>query len=331
MKKALGIDIAKQKFDVALLGTKNKHKVFDNNKKGFYELSKWLVSNDSENVHACMEATGCYGKPLATYLYDKGHIVNVVNPLKIKAYGRSKLLRNKTDKVDAKIIAEFCGQMEDIRPWKPKPAYIEELSDLTKRLDDLNDMKRQERNRLESSSKDIAKFIKSIIKQLDKQTELIQKQIDSLLNKYSDLRDKKELLETIPGIGIKTIPKILFILDNIEDFKNAKEVAAYAGLTPRNFESGSSVHGKTRLTKIGNSKLRRSLYFPAITAMTHNPAIKIFCDRLKKNGKCAMSVIGAAMRKLLHIIYGILKSGKPFDLELAKGNQLNKKFVIKPA
>ena len=316
MKNILGIDIAKEKFDVDLLvNEKHKHKIFENNSNGFSELKDWLDENKATNIHACMESTGIYGKALAHNLYNQKHTVSVVNPVKIKAFGKSKLMRNKTDKVDAKVITEFCAQMKP-EAWEPKQKHIEELEALTKRLDNLIDMSQQENNRLESAPKGTSKFIKLTIKHLDKQIKTIKKNINEHMENHEDLRHKRDLLLTIPGVGEATIAKVLTFLDCPEKFKNAKKVVAYLGLTPRNFESGSTVHRKARLSKIGSAELRKALYFPAITAIRHNPIIKEFYERLLKAGKCKMVAIGAAMRKLVHIIYGVLKSNRPFDVGL---------------
>jgi transposase len=174
-KDILGIDIAKEKFDVALLiNNQQKHKVFENNKKGFLDLKKWLDKYEAKNIHACMESTGIYGKALALNLYNQKHTVSIVNPVKIKSFGKSKLMRNKTDKVDAKMIAEFCVQMEP-QAWEPKQAHIEELEALTKRLDDLIAMSVQEKNRLESSPKSTSEFVELTIKHLDNQIKTIKK------------------------------------------------------------------------------------------------------------------------------------------------------------
>jgi transposase len=317
MKNILGIDIAKEKFDAVLLvNDKPKHKIFENSKKGFLDLKDWLDKYEAKNIHACMESTGIYGKALALDLYNQKHTVSIVNPVKIKSFGKSKLMRNKTDKVDAKMIAEFCVQMEP-QAWEPKQAHIEELEALTKRLDDLIAMSVQEKNRLESSPKSTSEFVELTIKHLDNQIKTIKKKIKEHIENHEDLRLKRDLLATIPGVGEATIAKVLTFLDHPEKFENAKKVAAYLGLTPRHFESGSTVHGKARLSKIGSAELRKALYFPTISAVRHNPIIKEFYERLLKAGKCKMVAICAAMRKLVHIIYGVLKSNRSFDASIA--------------
>ncbi len=138
------------------------------------------------------------------------------------------------------------------------------------------------------------------------------------IDQNPDLRDQKRLLETIPGVGEATIAHLLSFMGTPARFKNAKQLAAFVGLNPKQHESGSSVRGRSRLSKTGDASLRKALYMPAISAKTHNPIIKAFCERLQKAGKPPMVIIGAAMRKLLHLMYGFLKSGKPFDATLVK-------------
>ncbi len=316
MKIALGLDIAKSKFDAAiLLNGRIKNKTFPNNREGYSKLTEWIKT--LENIHACMESTGCYGVALAKYLYDNNIPISVVNPFKIKAYGNSKLVRNKTDKVDARIIASFCAQNDDLRGWTPKTEEVEKLHALSKRLDELMDMRQQEKNRMEFANPEIKCYLAETIEIFNQQIKTVKGEIKNLIEHNADLKKKKELLSTIPGIGEATITKILAIIDKPEAFSNAKQVAAFIGVTPRNCSSGSSVLGKTRLSKIGNAELRKALYFPAVTAIRYNPIVKRFAERLAQKGKNKMCIIGAVMRKLVHIIYGVLKSGNQFDVSLA--------------
>lgn len=313
----LGVDISKSTFDVALLlEGKVKTKKFDNKIKGFSELLEWLKKKEVVNLHACMEATGMYGDALATYLFDAGYIVSVVNPAQIKGFSQSELARTKTDRADAQLIARFCLALNP-RPWTPKPQHIRELQSWVRRLEVLQNMYFQENNRLQVSNNNVQASIKKIMKQLIEEIEEIKKKIHDHIDQYPDLRTKSKLLETIPGVGEATISQVLAFIDNVEDFQNAKQLAAFVGLNPKQRQSGTSVSGRTRLSKIGNSKLRKAFYMPAIVAKKHNPIMKKFSDRLEKVGKPKMLIIGAVMRKLVHIIYGVLKSGKPFDANFA--------------
>lgn len=316
----IGIDISKASFDTAILLPDQKIKIknFSNNKSGFNLLISWLkICNISaENTHVCMEATGIYYESLANFLYQNKFIISVVNPARIKGFGMSELSRTKNDRADAKLIARFCKAMNPAA-WQPiKPEY-KELQQLVRRLEDLKILLQIEKNHLEAAiSNNVKKSIEFVIECLNKQIEEIIKTINDKINQNPELQKKKELLETIPGIGEATIMQILSFI-NVEHFNNVKQLDAFLGLNPKQRQSGTSVNGKSKISKIGNSNLRKTLFFPAIVAKKHNPTIKSFCQRLELAGKPKMVIICAAMRKLIHVIYGVLKSGKAFDANLA--------------
>ena len=314
----IGIDISKSTFDAAILLENNKLKTkkFDNQSNGFLAFIEWFKKHHL-NPHICLEATGIYGEALATYLYEAGYEVSVVNPAQIKGFAQSELARNKTDKADSQLIARFCKAIHP-RLWKPKSPHVRELGALVRRLQGLQGIHHQEVNHLEAAiSATIRTSIETIVQHLEKEIAQLKKMIKDHINLYPDLQDKQQLLKTIPGIGEATIAQILAFIGNIEDFENAKQLAAFVGLNPQKRQSGSSVNGRTRLSKIGNADLRKAFYFPAIVAKQHNPVMKAFGERLQASGKPTMLVISAIMRKLIHIIYGVLKSGKAFDPNLA--------------
>lgn len=315
---SLGIDISKLKFDVALLRDtgKFKHRVFPNTPAGFGQLSAWLAKQKVERVHACMEATGAYSEALATYLHERGQLVSIVNPAQIKAYAESHLARAKTDKADATLIARFCAERCP-PPWSPLPQEVRELQALSRRLDSLLEMRQMEANRLEVAAtaavtESLAEHLAFLDREVARTEELIRSHIDS----HPGLRAQRDLLVSIPGIGETTAAKILGEIMDVKLYESARQLAAFAGLAPRLHESGSSVKKRAKLSKVGAPRLRKALYFPAIVAIKHNPYIKELSARLKRRGKCPMQVIGAAMRKLIHIAYGVLKSGRPFDPEM---------------
>jgi transposase len=311
----LGIDIAKESFHAALLEhDAGRSKSFPNNAKGFAQLHAWLRNRKVERVHACLEATGAYGEALAIELCDRGHVVSIVNPARVKGFAQSELVRNKTDAVDAGVIARFCKALSP-EPWVAPAPEIRALQSLTRRLASLIDARRQELNRagVPGIVPLVADSISAHVAHLDEQISALEAQIHDHIDQFPSLRQQRELLLTIPGIGEKTAARLLGELPNVEQFANAKQVSAFAGLAPQLRRSGSSVNGKTRLSKKGNAQLRKALYFPAIVALTYNPIMVRFAGRLKAAGKTNMAILGAVMRKLLHIAYGILKSGKPFD------------------
>ena len=308
----LGIDISKLTFDLALLNDdKVKTKKFTNTSKGFSELKQWLKNNEIDSVHACMEATGGYESKLAQYLYDNNFKVSVINPARIKGFSMSKLSRVKTDKADSELIAQFCQAMQpDL--WKPTPLNIQELQQWVRRLDSLIANKNQENNRLDGASEVVAINISTHIEFLDKQIQEVEELISNNIKGHQDLNDKSKLLNSIPGIGEKTIAIILAFL-TVENFDSAKQVVAFVGLNPKPKQSGSSVLGAGRISKTGDADLRKAFYMPAIVSLRFNPIIKGFAERLSSVGKAKMIVVIAAMRKLLHIIYGVLKNKTPFN------------------
>lgn len=309
----LGIDIAKQRFEAALfVSDKIKNKSFKNTIEGFVSLSLWLEKQGIRKVHACLEATGNYGEDLAIYLHEAGHIVSIVNPARIKGFAQSELIRTKTDKVDAGIIARFCLAMQP-EPWIPPAMEIRILRALVRRADSLIDMRSQEKNRISTAHESVISLIKEHISYLDQEIERIRKQIANLIEQDPKLKQKKDLLDSIPGLGKVTIPTILAELDNLEKFTHVREVVAFIGLAPKETLSGTSIKGKPRLCKIGHARLRKALYMPALVSIQCNPVMIAFYNRLKNKGKNGKVIVCAIMRKLVHIIFGILKSGKKYD------------------
>jgi transposase len=309
----LGIDISKDSFHTELsLKDKLRHRKFANRRDGFGELRQWLVKHKVEQVHICMEATGSYSEPLAHYLYEHGHLVSVVNPAQIKAFGQSELLRNKDDRPDAGLIRRFCEKQQP-PAWSPLPAHLRELQALTRHLENLQETKQQQLNRLEgTNAKVVTKSLRKLVTHLETEIARTELQIEKHIDNYPDLKQQSELLNSIPGIGKRTTAKLLAEIDDVKQFSSARQLAAYAGLTPRNSRSGT-LRGRTKLSKIGNSRMRKALFFPAIVAKRHNPIVRAFCQRLADHGKNKMQIIGAAMRKLLHIVFGVLKTGQTFN------------------
>ena len=219
----LGIDVAKQKFDVALLADgKIKHKTCKNSVEGFETLRIWLEKQGIQKVHACLEATGNYGEDLAIYLYEAGYTVSIVNPARIKGFGQSELIRTKTDKIDAALIARFCLAM---KPgfWTPPSPDIRYLKALVRRVDSLIDMRSQEKNRISTAHGHVVVLIKEHIDYLDQEIEKIRKQIADLIGQNPHLNQRKELLDSIPGIGKATIPHLLAELDDLDKFTHVRE------------------------------------------------------------------------------------------------------------
>jgi transposase len=311
----LGIDVAQATLEVALLHNRQTHQGrFDNSEAGLAQLARWLQKRRVRDLHACLEATGRYGDAVALFLHEQGHRVSVVNPAQIHAFARTTLRRNKTDQSDAVLIAQFC-QMHQPNTWTPPAPEVRALQALVRRLEALGQMRQQEHNRLQAglTSEVVRSTLEAHLTYLDQQIAELEQRIHDHIDEHPDLKRQADLLRSIPGIGSKTAATILGEIGDIQHFTGAPQLAAYAGLTPRQHQSGSSIHRPARLCKTGNAALRTALYFPALSALRFNPIIRTLRERLAHNGKRPMQIVGAAMRKLLHLVFGVLKSGRPFD------------------
>jgi transposase len=317
----LGIDIAKLKFNVCLIrhNGKLKHRVLPTTATGFAQLLDWLSRQGIQRVHACMEATGTYGEALSLCLHQAGHTVSVVNPVAIKAFAGSRLSRTKTDRVDAELIARFC-QAQVPPAWTPLPQEVRALQALVRRLESLIEMRVMEENRLSSgiTVNSVRQSVEEHLTYLNEQMTRTEELIRDHIKEHPRLKRQSQLLDSIPGIAQTTAALILAEMTDINQYRSARQVAAYAGLMPRERQSGTSVRGRTRLSKIGNARLRRALYFPAITALRCSSFFQHWAEGLQQRGKSKMSVICTVMRKLVHVAYGVLKSGKEFDPQWAK-------------
>ena len=316
--KWLGIDIAKRKFDLAVLNNgKIRSKVFDNTSAGYDALLAWLATQGyaREELHACMEATSVYYEKLATFLHDAGIRVSVVNPLQIKAFGESLLTRQKTDRADAVLIARFAEQQSPML-WQPASREIRELQRLLARLEAVQQMSVQEQNRKHEAEGEALESVLRILTQLKAEEEKLRRMIRDHIDQNPNLREQHALLTSIPGVGDQVSSHFIAWL-RPERFDDARQAVAFVGLSPRHRESGDSVRGKSRLCKVGHARLRKILYFPAMSAIRYNTAAKALAERLKASHKNGKVVVGAVMRKMIHWMFGVLKSGQAFDPDLA--------------
>jgi transposase len=321
----LGIDISKRTFDVAFLdGGHTYQGYFSNDKNGLQKLTKWLKKRRAEQLHACMEATSRYWEEVAYFLYEQGHNVSVVNPKLIKKHGEATMQRNKTDKQDALTIADYCAKHEPAL-WEPPPPSVRQLQVLSRHVDALKQDRQRERNRRETSGQaaDVMTAIDRHIAFLDEQIADLEQCIKNLIDNNPDLKQQYELLLTIPGVGKKTATTFLAEVPDINRFAQASQLAAFAGLTPGERQSGSSLRGKGKLVKWGNAHLRSVYYMPALSAHRWNPIIAALRARLKAREKHGLTIVVATMRKLLHLCYGVLKTGKPFDPNHAVYDQIS--------
>ena len=311
----LGIDLSKAYFDAMLQKACGAqiHARFDNTKQGFKQLSKWLSDHEVSELHACMEATNVYGEDLADYLYDLGYTVSVVNPARIKGFGMSQMQRNKTDKVDSKVIVTFCAAMCP-KAWQPPTAMQRKLRALVRHRDSLVKTRTQHKNRLvDCRDDDVRLSLEALVATLDAEIKRIEKQVADLIRQAPALQAQKDLLLSIKGIGDAAAHVIMTEMYDLADYEDAHAAAADAGVNPAHHESGDTVRKKPKMSKAGKSAVRGVLYMPAITAIRHNPVIMALAKKLEAKHKSKKTIIGAAMRKLMHIAYGVLKNKTPFD------------------
>lgn len=308
----VGIDVAKAKLDVAVKTTKKpRHLTVENTEKGFAKLVGWLAKYPKNELHVCLEATSTYGVDCALALSNQGIQVSVVNPFLVKAYAESELRRNKTDKLDAALIADFCAEKSP-RSWTPPSETEQRFTSLYRRWETLKVIKAQELNRFESERcEDTLVSITSHLSYLDEQLSAVEAALDCLVEQTPQLQQQLRLLSSIPGVG-KVTAYLLMAEVDFQVFTAANQLVAFAGLNPKHNQSGNH-KGRVTLSKKGSSRLRKGLYFPAITAGQHNPLIRPLWLRLEHEGKCSLLIIAAAMRKLLHLAFGVIKTNTPFD------------------
>lgn len=321
-EQSVGIDVSKSKLDVCVLkGEKLKTKVFRNTHAGHVELSEWLRQRELlADTPIVLEATGPYSEGVAIALTDAGWAVSVVNPARVVGFAQSELARNKTDKADARLIAKF-GQRADLDIWvAPSPA-TRQLRALIDRLQALIDMRQQEKNRLEAldhgTPTTVRRMVDEHIEWLNNQIKKVQSEIDDHIDGNPELRLDAELIESIPGIGRRAAAQFLAYIGDVRRFHNAKALAAFIGVTPRQKQSGSSINGRSRLSRAGHASARKSLFMPGMVAKRYNPVVIAMAKRLEVRGLTAKAIVGASMRKLVHLIYGVVKSGQPFDARIA--------------
>lgn len=315
----LGIDIAKAKFDVTLVAESGRprHRTFANTPSGFAQLQVWCDAVSPLVVQACMEATNVYWEALAAYLHGQGYRVSVVNPARIAGYAKSQLRRNKTDKLDSAVIADFCATQHPA-PWTPPSAAQQTLRSLTRHREALLKTRTQQTNRRSTCSEPLVqKSLDTIIGALDHEIAQVETQIADLVEQQTQFRQELALLTSIPGIGAQTAVKLMAELYDLATYPTANAVDADAGLSPARHESGQSVRRRPKLCKVGKTTVRGALYLPALNAIRHNPLVKQLADRLRAKGKSNLVIIGAAMRKLLHLVYGVVKHQQPFDAQWA--------------
>lgn len=313
----VGIDVAKKEFVVCFLahaGARAKRGTFAMTVEGIGKFLEWLQRvGQGQNLHLCMEDTGIYSLNLANALHVHKLHLSLVNPGIIKKYGESQNSRTKNDAADAFIIALYALERRPAQ-WLPLSSKHQKLRSLARRREQLKETRLQEKNRLEAClDSELAEEIKQFIAQLDERIEQKWAEMKKLVAADPVLRHNSRLLQSIPGIGPLTASMLLAELPPLENFGSGRSLCAYAGLSPRQNESGPR-KGRTRLCKQGRAALRRIMYMPAVSLLScKSGPLKRFADRLLSKSKHAMCVIGALMRKLLAVVFAILRSGELFN------------------
>jgi transposase len=308
----LGLDIAKAKLDACLLlGTRAHHAQFDNTTSGLQRLRGWCKKRGADTPRTVLEATGRYGELAATLLHKAGHRVHVVNPRRIKDHARSLGRRNKTDRIDAALIASF-GASRTLPDWQPIAPAQALLRSLLRRLSDLQNLLQAERNRVETASDPlVAKSLHRMVRTLEKEMATIETQIADHLQASPDLHTEVKSLRAIEGIGARTAWWLCAELPR--HLPNGRAAAAWLSVTPRLRQSGSSLRSTAPVGSEGNRHLRRVLFMAAMVARRHNPRLKTFADRLAANGKSKMAVLIAVLHKLVKISFSLLKNHSAYD------------------
>ena len=315
----VGIDIAKMKFDVAVLleDGKSQHNVFSNDSEGFIQLQSWLNSY-GENMLVVMEATNIYHRKLADFLFKAGFSLVVINPKCMPNFAKSANMRSKNDKVDAKLLAQFARTYADsLRLYEPKPEAQAKLQALLRHLEHLKTSRTEEKTRLNMLDEQLCiQSTEELICNYDVLIKNTQKRIREVVQSDENLRSNMQLLLTIPGIGEESGWLLLAHLGDGSRFQNGKKAATFFGLTPMLKQSGSSLRMVVGISKIGHSDVRKMLYAPAMNfafGRWKDGVYAPFVSRLQANGKAKKQIIVALMRKMVTIAQAVLKSQTPFN------------------
>jgi transposase len=314
-----GIEVGAQELAVSLQrkGERKSLNTFPNQAQGHQAIVRHLRC-PGRRVRVCLESTGVYGLDLALALGRAGFEVMMANPRAVRHFATALMQRSKNDRIDAKVLLEFAMRMP-FRAWvPPRPAALQ-LHALARRLEALTAMQAAEKSRWHAADatdttpsalrRDLERSLRSLRRAIARLSAEAVKVIES----DADLNLRYQLLRSAKGIGPTSAIQLLAELAVVPEGLDVRQLVAYAGLDPREYSSGTSVHKKVRISKAGNVHLRRALYMPALVAIRHQPHLCAFYQHLLGAGKLKMVALVAVMRKLLHAIYGMFKSQQPFD------------------
>jgi Transposase and inactivated derivatives len=295
-----------------VVDTKGVHKQYENTHKGFKDFSKGLSLDDL----VVMEATGYYHYCLAQYLFKQGYHVSVVNPLSVKRYIQMKLSKVKTDKSDAKFICEYAT-FNDVPLYTAKDENQAESLQLLSLIDIYLKQSTALKNKLHGE-KTLGLPSKAVYHSLNRSLKSLQREIKTLEQRLTQLvkehqQEQLTHLKSIPGVGNKTAIMLIILTDGFTRFDNAKQLCCYAGITPTIRQSGNSVRGRSRISKVGNRKLRNLLFLCSFSACKYNKGCREIYERLVGKGKSKKLALIAVSNKLLKQSFAIAKSGLLYD------------------
>jgi transposase len=315
-----GLDVSAKELVVMVRrgGKSEASRSFLNCAAGHQELRRYLTQG-RERVRVCMESTGMYGLDAALALQADARIeIMVANPRAVRDFARALMQRSKTDPLDALVLREYAARMP-FQPWQPPPAEAIQITALARRIHALTQQSTMEKNRLhavEASATTLRVIVQDLrrsIRALEAAIAKLSRAAHKILAASPELERRFRLLQSTPGIGEVSALQLLGELVLIPSNCDVRQWVAYAGLDPRHHDSGTSVHQKARISKVGNRHIRRALYMPALTAVRFAPSLRAWYQHLQARGKCKMVALVAVMRKLLHAIFGMFKYDAPFD------------------
>ncbi len=308
----VGIDISKDVFDI--YNPNIGFCQFANTVKGFKSFAKVI-----HKAHWCiMEATAGYHYQLALFLFNKGFKVSVMNPLIIKRFIQMKLNQIKTDKSDAKMICLY-GEEQSPQLWYPDPPFIEEckmIQTVTQLYFKQSTATKNKLHSLNSRGYSAGKMIRSLkrnLRQIQKEIDLLETEMELLIQEHA--ANTLVSLKSIPGIGTKTAILLIITTNSFKNFQSYKQVSSFLGLAPNERSSGSSVRGRSRISKAGNPIVRNHLFLCSFTASIHNPECKALYDRIVNKGKSKKLALIAVSNKLIKQAFAISKNGKIYELD----------------
>ena len=315
-----GIEVSQDELLVALRRDEQPLPLqsFPNSPEGHRAVARYLT-RPGRRVRVCLESTGVYGLDVALLLQKQAGIeVMEANPRAVRHFAHALMERGKTDPLDARVLLEFAARMP-FQPWQPPSATALHLCGLARRIEAVTDLCAAEKNRLHAASAAAAlpaavrQDIRRSIAFHERALERLARQAQQLIATDPLWQESFEQLDSIPGIGPASAIALLAELSLLAPDLDVRQWVAAAGLDPREYSSGTSVHKKTRISKAGNRHLRRALYMPALVAVQHDPPLGAFYQRLLARGKLKMQALVAVMRKLLHAIFGMFKHHQPYD------------------